>query len=78
MGARTRDSLLGQTQEKQAARRADFAQAQKQYESRKRFGQTSTRTGGLTPEQIGDAPTMEDDDPRRRGRLGFGGASILG
>ena len=66
-----------------AARRADFAMAQKQYDSRKRFGQTSTRTGGLTPEQIGEAPVMEDPrdiykrTPSRRAG-GFGGSSTLG
>lgn len=83
MGGRTGDFLSGRTKEQQAARKADFAQAQKQYDSRKRFGQTSTRAGGLTAEQIGEAPVMEDPldiykrQPSRRAG-GFGGSSTLG
>jgi len=64
--------------------KANFSKAQKQYNSRKRFGQTSTRVGGLTPEQIGEAPVMEDPFDniyKRQPSLragGFGGSSTLG
>lgn len=50
-------------QEKSAANhagnRASFAQAQKSYQSKLKFGKSSTRQGGLSDAQIGEAPTMK-------------------
>ena len=56
MGANLQSFMADGMRKGYQARRQEFQQSQRQHQSKSKFGQTSTRLGGLTSEQIGDAP----------------------
>jgi len=83
MGAiRKAASEASEASEGLANKRSEFAQAQKSYQSKVRFGKTSTRSNGLSAEEIGPAPQDPEDPLNQRrtrpGMMGFGGAAQLG
>lgn len=56
MGANLQNYMANGAEKGYQAKKQEFKQAQRKHQSDSRFGQTSTRLGGLTPDQVGSAP----------------------
>jgi len=88
MGGRAGEFLKEKSESNYAANRTAFNQRQKIFQSKMKFGKSSTRVGGLSEAQIGSAPTMQfsqgyignmerelspyEDKPESRRRGGLG------
>tara|TARA_R100000951_G_C2571874_1_gene159011 strand:+ start:428 stop:709 length:282 start_codon:yes stop_codon:yes gene_type:complete len=93
MGGRTGKYFGEQAKANYSASKAEFRQAQKQHQSKAKFGKSATRLGGLSQDEIGSAPTMQfsegfignferaldpNEQERKRAGLGFGSSAQLG
>jgi|14BtaG_2_1085337.scaffolds.fasta_scaffold83400_2 hypothetical protein len=59
MGGRAGEFYKEKANANYSANKAEFRQAQKTYQSKMKFGQSDSRAGGLSQDEIGAAPTMK-------------------